>query len=113
MDIVRFAEASTYTAQGHDDITARRLQGGGASTADFVAVGHSSFPDGAVVPMDIGNVGKIYVVTEGSITIEQADGELHLLNRWDSIFVPAGEARAVRNESGATSSIIVITPAHP
>ncbi len=113
MEIVRFTEAPTYTAQGHDDVTARRLQGGEASTADFVTIGHSTFPDGAVVPMDVGAAGKVYVVTEGSITIEEENGELHVLHRWDSIFVPAGEARAVRNESGAASSMIVITPAPP
>ncbi len=111
MDVIRFKEAQSYTAEGHDDIVARRLQGGGASTAGFVTVGHSSFPAGAVVPMDAGAIDKIHVVAEGTITIEQENGERHVLQRWDSIFVPAGEARAVRNESGATSSIIVITPA--
>ena len=110
MDVVRFADAPSYTAPGHEDVAARRLQGGAASTADFATVGHSSFSDGAVVPMDAGSDGKIYVVTEGSITIEQEDGTRHVLNRWDSIFIAAGESRAVRNESGATSCIIVISP---
>ena len=111
MDVVRFEDAPTYTAAGHDDVVARRLQGGEASTADFVLVGHSSFPDGAVIPMDAGPAGKIYVVTQGAITIEQEDGARHVLRHGDSIFVPAGEARAVRNESGALAAMIVITPA--
>ena len=110
MDIVRFTEALTYTSKGHEDVSARRLQGGEASSADFATVGISSFPNGAIVPMDVGKLGRIYVVTEGSITIEKEDGELYVLHCWDSIFIPAGEARAVRNESGATSSIIVISP---
>ena len=110
MEVVRFADAPTYTAQGHDQIVPRRLQGGEASAADFVTVGHSSFVSGAVVPMDVSDTGKIYVVAEGSITIEQEDGQLHVLHRWDSIYVPPGEARAVRNESESTASIIVITP---
>ena len=113
MDIVRFADAATYTAPGHDDVTAKRLQGGDASTADFATVGHSSFPPGAFVPMDSGSTGKIYVVTDGSITVEQEDGTPHVLRRFDSIFIPAGEARAIRNESGAASAIIVITPSAP
>ena len=113
MDVVRFEDAPTYTAPNHDDVVARRLQGGEASTADFVTVGHSSFADGAVVPMEAASIGKIYVVTEGAIIIEQEDGTRHLLRNRDSIFVPAGEARAVRNESGASAAILVITPTSP
>ena len=113
MDVVRFADAPVYSASNHEDVVARRLQGGEASTADFVLVGHSSFPDGAVIPMEAGPIGKIYVVTEGILVIEQEDGMRHLLQQRDSIFIPAGEARAVRNESGAPAAIIVITPAPP
>ena len=113
MDIVRFENAPTYTAPGHDDVVARRLQGGEASSADFVLVGHSTFPEGAVVPMDAGPVGKVYVVVDGAVIIEQEDGTRHELRQSDSVFVPAGEARAVRNESGAPAAIIVITPASP
>lgn len=111
MDIVRFENAPTYTAPDHDDVVARRLQGGEASTADFAMVGHSTFSDGAVIPMDAGPTGKIYVVVEGVIVIEQKDGTRHELRRSDSVFVPAGEARAMRNESGALAAIIVVTPA--
>ena len=110
MEVVKFADAPFYTASDHDDVVARRLQGGDASTADFVMVGHSSFPDGATVPMDAAPIGKVYVVTEGALIIEQSDGVRHVLLASDSIFVPAGEARAVLNESGAPAAMIVITP---
>ena len=113
MDVVRFEDAPTYTAPDHDDVVARRLQGGEASAADFVLVGHSTFSDGAVIPMDAAPIGKIYVVAEGAVTIEQEDGTRHVLQQSDSVFVPAGEARAVRNESGASAAMIVITPASP
>ncbi len=110
MEIVRFADAAVYTAANHDDITARRLQGGGATNADFAVVGHSQFPPNAIVAMEAAPIGKIYVVVEGAISIDQADGVRHSLQQWDSIFVPAGEARAVVNDSGAPAGIIVITP---
>ena len=110
MEIVRFADAPVYTAAGHDEVTARRLQGGDATSADFVLVGHSRFLPGATVPMEAAPIGKIYVVVEGALSIDQADGVRHNLRQWDSIFVPAGEARAVVNDSGAPASIIVITP---
>lgn len=110
MEIVRFADAPRYTAADHDDIAARRLQGDTATSADFALVGHSHFPPGAAVPMDAAPIGKIYIVVEGMITIEQADGVRHALGRLDSIFVPAGEARAVMNDSDAAAAIIVVTP---
>ena len=110
MELVRFAAAPFYTAPDHDDVVARRLQGGEASSADFVMVGHSTLVDGAVIPMDAAPIGKVYVVTEGAITIEGGDGGRHILLSGDSILVPANEARAVLNESGAPAAMIVITP---
>ncbi len=110
MDVVQFAKAPFYTAPNHDGVTARRLQGNDASSADFAWVGHSVFPAGVVVPMEAGTFGKVYVVTQGTLTIEQADGARHYLNALDSIFIPAGEARSVRNDTDAVAEMIVITP---
>lgn len=110
MDVVRFAEAPFYSAPDHDDVVARRLQGGEASGADFALVGHSTFSPGATVPMGAGPIGKIYVVSDGVLTVELADGAAHLLRAGDSVFIRAGEARAVRNEGQAPASMIVITP---
>ena len=111
MELVRFEGAPAYTAAGHDGVSARRLQGGEASRAGFVLVGHSHFPPGAEVPMDAADVPKIYIVVDGALSVEQADGVRHRLGRLDSILVPAGEARAVTNDSGAPAAIIVLTPA--
>lgn len=111
MEMVRFSNAPFYTVPDHDDVVARRLQGGQASSADFVLVGHSLLKVGAVIPMDAAAIPKIYVVTEGEITIEQADGSGYQLCVGDSILVPAGEARAVLNDSGKVAAMIVITPA--
>ena len=110
MEIVKFADAPFYTLPDHEDVVARRLQGANASTADFAVVGHSYFPDRAVVPMGAGPIGKVYVVTEGTLIVAQSDGLRHVLNVLDSIFIPAGEARAVLNESGEPATMIVITP---
>ena len=113
MDVTRFSDAPFYTAPDHDDVVARRLQGGEASAADFVAVGHSTLASGAAVPMGAGPAGKVYVMTEGALTIEQADGTRHVLRVGDSVFVAAGEARAIRNDSGAPAAMIVVTPPIP
>ena len=110
MDVVKFADAPFYYPPNHEGVTARRLQGDTISSADFAWVGHSEFPAGVIVPMEAGPIGKIYVVTEGALTVVQADGVRHRLEQWDSIFIPAGEARAVENDSGAPAAIIVVTP---
>ena len=45
-----------------------------------------------------------------SITIERTDGVPHVLHAGDSIFIAAGEARAVLTDSGGPAAMIVITP---
>lgn len=110
MDIVKFADAPFYYPPNHEGVTARRLQGDTASSADMAWVGYSDFPPGVVVPMEAGPIGKIYVVTQGELTIVESNGVRHSLAQWDSIFIPAGEARGVENDSGAPAAIIVITP---
>lgn len=110
MDVTRFSDAPFYTAPDHDDVVSRRLQGGEATPADFVSVGHSMFATGAAVPMAAGPTGKVYVVTDGALTIEQADGRCHVLHVGDSVFIAGGESRGVRNDSGAPAAMIVVTP---
>lgn len=110
MDVVRFDEAPFYTAPDHDEVIARRLQGGEASSADFVLVGHSTLPPGGGVPMDAAEIGKIYIVTDGQICFDSADGTRHSLSRGDSIYVAPGEARAVINTTGEPAAMLVIVP---
>lgn len=110
MDVVRFADAPFYTAPGHEDVTARRLQGGEASSADFALIGHSTLRPGAVMPMAAVPFGRIYVVSAGEIAVEQFDGATHILRTGDSIFIPADEPRSVRNDGAAEAAMMVVTP---
>lgn len=110
MEIVRFSDAPLYTLPDHDQIIARRLQGGEASNADVATVGHSTFPAGAVVPMGSGPIGKVYIVTEGVLVVEQHDGTRHVLRSGDSVFIAPEEARAVLNETDGQAAMIVVTP---
>ena len=111
MDVMLLADAPRYTLPDHEDVVARRLQGGEATSLDFAMIGHSVLRPGGVVPMGAGPTGKVYVVTEGMLAIVQVDGIRHVLRVGDSIFIPAGEARAVINDSNAPATMIVITPA--
>lgn len=110
MDITRLAEAKTYDAPKHYDMRSLRLQGLEASGADFAWTGLSYFLPGGGAEMDAGPLGKIYVVLEGDVTIELGSGEIHVLSRLDSCFIPGGEARAVRNDGNTVATMLVVMP---
>ena len=110
MEVVRFADARPYQAPLHHDVMALRLQGFDASGADFAWAGLSHILPGGGADMDAGPLGKIYVVIEGAVTVTLGDGGSALLEKLDSCFIPAGEAREVRNAGNAVASMIVIMP---
>ncbi len=110
MQITRFAEARRYDAPKHFDMRSLRLQGLDATGADFAWVGLSHFLPGGGAEMDAGMAGKIYVVLEGELTIGLADGSSQVLVKLDSCFIPAGEARAIRNATNAVATMLVVIP---
>ena len=116
MDIVRIADVPTYTppvsVNPSPQHMPRHIQGGEASSADFVVVNHSTFPPGTRVGMAVAPIGKVYVVVEGAMTLEQADGTRHVLRPGDSVFVPANEARALVNDTDTRAIVLVIKPPH-
>lgn len=110
MDITRYADAKAYHPPLHHGCTALRLQGFDASSADFAWTGLSHILPGGGADMDAGPSGKIYVVINGEVTMTLGDGSSATLGFMDSCFIPAGEAREVRNKSNAVASMIVIMP---
>jgi glyoxylate utilization-related uncharacterized protein len=110
MDITRLAHAKAYIAPKHYDMRSLRLQGFDASSADFAWTGLSYFLPGGGAEMDSGPLGKIYVVIEGEVTIELGSGEAHVLGKFDSCFIPGGEARAVRNDGNTIATMLVVMP---
>jgi glyoxylate utilization-related uncharacterized protein len=110
VDVTRFAEASEYHPPLHHGCTALRLQGFDASGADFAWTGLSHILPGGGADMDAGALGKIYVVTAGEVTVTLKDGTAATLGVMDSCFIPAGEAREVRNATNAVASMIVVMP---
>lgn len=110
MEVVRLADAKAYVAPKHFDMRSLRLQGFDASSADFSWVGLSYFLPGGGAEMDAGPLGKIYVVVEGEVTVELASGEVQQLGKLDSCFIPAGEARAVRNDGNVVAAMLVVMP---
>ena len=110
MEVTRFTDAQEYHPPLHHGCTALRLQGFDASSADFAWTGLSHILSGGGAGMDAGPLGKIYVVTAGEVTVTLGDGTAETLSVMDSCFIPAGEAREVRNNGNAVASMIVIMP---
>jgi quercetin dioxygenase-like cupin family protein len=50
------------------------------------------------------------VVLDGEVTIDLADGASHVLGKLDSCFIPAGEARAIRNAGNTMATMLVVMP---
>lgn len=110
MEITRFAEARAYHPPLHHGCSALRLQGFEASSADFAWTGLSHILPGGGADMDAGPLGKIYVVIEGEVTVKLGDGTAATLGKLDSCFIPAGEAREVRNNGNQVATMIVVMP---
>ncbi len=110
MEITRFVDARPYTAPKHHDMRGLRLQGADASGASFAWTGLSHFLPGGGAEMDTSPLEKIYVVLEGSVTIELGDGATEALGKLDSCFIPGGEARAIRNEGNSVATMLVVMP---
>jgi mannose-6-phosphate isomerase-like protein (cupin superfamily) len=110
MKITRIADAKRYDAPKHFDMRSLRLQGLEASDADFAWAGLSYFLPGGGAEMDAGALGKIYVILEGQIRITLGDGKSHLLEKLDSCFIPAREARAVSNPGNVVAAMLVVMP---
>ncbi|HBK17181.1 MAG TPA: cupin domain-containing protein [Gammaproteobacteria bacterium] len=110
MEITRFADARPYEAPGHFDMCGLRLQGFDASSAGFAWTGLSQFLPGGGAEMDTSPLEKIYVVIDGEVTVLLGSGEKHVLSRFDSCFIPGGEARQILNEGNHTATMLVIMP---
>jgi quercetin dioxygenase-like cupin family protein len=110
VQITRLGDAKRYDAPKHFDMRSLRLQGLDSSAADFAWVGLSYFLPGGGAEMDAGDLGKIYVVLEGAVTIDLGQGATHILSKLDSCFIASGEARAIRNDGNVVATMLVVMP---
>ena len=112
MQVNTLGDAKPYEAPKHFDCTALRLQGWDASDAQTFSVGLSHFLPGGGVEMDATPLEKVYVCTEGEITIVTESGEA-TLRRYDSIYLAPNEARSIENRTNMPASMIVVMPYPP
>ncbi|MCK9512437.1 MAG: cupin domain-containing protein [Pigmentiphaga sp.] len=104
--ITPISDAPRYVAPRHFDMDSWRLQGGDAS-AFGCQVGLSVFHPGGGAEHGASTVDRVYVVTAGEITLTMA-GEDRTLRAYDSCFIPAGQARSLKNHGVLAATLITI-----
>lgn len=109
MQITRYDEAKPYEAPEHFGMACLRLQGKEATQTDTVWLGLSQMLPGGHTSLKDAAVEKIYVVIDGQVTVQTDTGEF-VLNRMDSCRLAPGEARALRNNTNKTASILLVMP---
>lgn len=112
MQITRLEDATPYEAPKHFDCRTLRLQGWDASDSKSFWVGLTHFLPGGGGERDATPLEKIYVVTDGEVTIVTEEGQA-TLRPYDSIYLAANEARAIENRTNRPASMIVVMPYPP
>ncbi len=112
MEVTRLADAQRYEAPKHFDCTSLRLQGWDASSAQGFWVGLSHFLPAGGCERDATPLEKVYVVTEGEVTVVTDGGET-TLRPYDSCHIAPDEARAIENRTNKPASMLVVMPYPP
>ena len=109
MLVKRFADAESYIAPNHRDVTGLRLQGFEDGGPENQWVGFSQFLPGGGAGPDSTPFEKVYVVLEGEMTLT-IGGVVTILGPMDSCTIPPGEERLLENCSNHVAKMIVVMP---
>ena len=109
MKIKSFDNAKPYEAPNHQKCYSLRLAGFEDYGPENFWVGHSQFLSGGGAGPDTSPLEKVYVITSGSLTI-RVDGQEKIAHKGDTVFIPGGKEREIRNQTNEVVSMIVIMP---
>lgn len=110
MHVRRIADAESYEPErDHYDMCGLRLQGAGVSPAAKFWVGLSHFLPGGGAETSQGEVEKVYVVLNGTLTVSSRDSVAEL-SALDSCHLAAGEPRRIENRTTMPASMLVVMP---
>lgn len=112
MHVTRLEQAQPYEAPKHFDCRALRLQGSNGPDLRTFSVGLSHFLPAGGCEKDATPFEKVYVVTEGEVTVITDAREVSL-RPYDSVYIAPGEARAIENRTNRPASMIVVMPTRP
>ena len=106
MRVTRFAEAPAYAPPLHHGVDCKRLQGFEAGPTSHFWVGLSVYAPGGCADESPTAEETIYTVLDGELVITAEDRE-ETLGRYDSVHLPKGTVRSVRNRSGRPATLLV------
>jgi quercetin dioxygenase-like cupin family protein len=109
MHIKPLSAAEPYEAPNHFDCRSLRLAGFAAEGPQSFWVGLSHFLPGGGAGPDASPLEKVYVVLSGHLTV-CAGGKKEVAGPMDTVFIPGGEEREIRNEGNEVVTIIVAMP---
>ena len=109
MLVKRFVEAVKYEAPNHRGGVGLRLQGFEEGGPENQWVGFSQFLPGGGAGPDSTPFEKVYVVTEGEMTVIVGGVEV-VLGAMDSCTIAPGEVREIVNRSNHVCKMLVVLP---
>ena len=112
MKIRKFNKAEQYVAPNHQECHSIRLAGFDKIGPENFWVGHSSFLPGGGAGPDASPLEKVYFILEGELTIK-VDGKSEIAVKGDTVFIPCGEMREIRNKTNEIVKMIVVMPYPP
>jgi quercetin dioxygenase-like cupin family protein len=105
-------QAARYDAPNHFDVRSLRLQGFEKGGPEAFWMGLSYFlPEGGAGP-DSGALEKVYIVLSGQLTL-RAEGKETILGPMDSVCIPGGVVREIKNEGKEVVTMLVVMPQAP
>lgn len=109
MLIKRLSAAESYESPNHSGCTSLRLAGFVPDGPKNFWIGLSYFLPGGGAGPDSSPLEKVYFVLSGSLTV-RAGGKEEIAGPMDTVFIPGGEEREIRNEGNEVVTIVVAMP---
>ena len=112
MYVKKIKDTTSYEAPNHQKCHSLRLAGFEEYGPENFWVGHSQFLPGGGAGPDASPLEKVYIISEGQLTIK-ANGETKIASPGDTVFIPGGMEREIRNETNEVVVMNVIMPYPP
>ena len=112
MYVKELKDTEQYEAPNHQKCHSVRLAGFEEYGPKNFWVIHSQFLPGCGAGPDSSPLEKVYVITQGSLTIK-VDGDTKIANPGDTVFIPGGKEREIRNETNEVVIMHVVMPYPP
>ncbi len=109
MKLVKLEEAKPYDPPKHFNMVALRLHHRDTTGTKSFWVGLSHYLPGGGAESSVNDSDKVYVMLSGKLTIITEDGKEIVLEPFDSLYIEAGEKRAIINKTNLPATMLVIS----